>query len=869
MKLVLSLVLILTAGAAVAQTPAIPSATAPAVTTVAVNTPGAIRCAVQGNAGMVADSSNPALAGSTILQIFCTGVLSGNNAIVTIGGVAGSVLYSGAVGSNGGWQVNASVPASAPGGSSVPVVVEFDEASSDATTIAVQSFAASGSLQIQITGLPAGTVGKVHINSSFGNGFESTITSDQIFDLPPGSYTVRADSITMDGGYRRGAFPSEQVVTVAQGANTVAAVPYTAVVKPNVVALDNADASTLSIADGGNTMVLLASGPTAQLLAAGRVLVVGVTDATPEGRLVKVLTITPQGDRLMLSVVPAAFTDIFSEIDFRHSETIGFGKLRKVQLLRDGVTVSPGLSNRRALSFAAAATSQGACPAGQDLFVATLNTNLIQDPNGSVNVNGYVNVCLTFNFAFSYSTIPPRLNTLTATATLAETAHINATGVYHNSYNRQVALATVTTSPIVIVVAGLPITLSPQATFFLGSNGQVNGGFSVGLTQTASFTGGVAYNYGNVSPIFITNSSFGPDPMSLDAALTVKGYAGVTLAVKVAGVVTPSFSPDAWMQLHSDIHANPWWAVTGGLEGSASIDFNVLGIDLWHWTSGNLFPYQRTIAQASGGFFTSSAAPVLGSISPTSTRAGTGALTISAFGNNYVPDSVITFNGLALATSFVSTTQLTAVVPANSVSSAGNFAVAVSNPDTAGAKSSSQTFTVQAVLPVLSSIAVTPATITGPSASLTVTLSGPAPAGGSSVGVASTSSVLSVPSSVTVPAGQTAISIGFPVKTVTAATSPTVTATYNGSSKSTTVTVKPPPVFVSCVANPSSILLGQTTTISAQSSGGVGPFYFTVNGIAGSTLSVRPSARGVYTASVTVRDSAGQTASASCSAQVR
>jgi uncharacterized protein (TIGR03437 family) len=103
------------------------------------------------------DSSNPASAGSTILQIYCTGLgavtnqppsgsppgdqLSETTTIptVTIGGVKAQVLFSGlAPGSVGEYQVDTLVPAGSSKGAAVPVVIAIGGTTSNTVTIAVQ-----------------------------------------------------------------------------------------------------------------------------------------------------------------------------------------------------------------------------------------------------------------------------------------------------------------------------------------------------------------------------------------------------------------------------------------------------------------------------------------------------------------------------------------------------------------------------------------------------------------------------------------------------------------------------------------------------------------------------------------------------------
>lgn len=74
------------------------------------------------------------------------------------------------------------------------------------------------------------------------------------------------------------------------------------------------------------------------------------------------------------------------------------------------------------------------------------------------------------------------------------------------------------------------------------------------------------------------------------------------------------------------------------------------------------------------------APPTITSISPASAIAGGPAFTLTVNGTNFISGSTANFNGSALATTFVSATQLTAVVPASGITLAGTFNVVVTNP---------------------------------------------------------------------------------------------------------------------------------------------------------------------------------------------
>ena len=114
--------------------------------------------------------------------------------------------------------------------------------------------------------------------------------------------------------------------------------------------------------------------------------------------------------------------------------------------------------------------------------------------------------------------------------------------------------------------------------------------------------------------------------------------------------------------------------------------------------------------------------PIITTISPTSVLAGSGAFTLFVSGSNFVSGSVIDFNGAPQPTTFVSATSLTAAISASSVATAGSFSVTVTNPAPNGGTSTSSTFTVNNPLPVLNSIS--PTSVAVGSAAFTLSLSG-------------------------------------------------------------------------------------------------------------------------------------------------
>jgi len=94
-------------------------------------------------------------------------------------------------------------------------------------------------------------------------------------------------------------------------------------------------------------------------------------------------------------------------------------------------------------------------------------------------------------------------------------------------------------------------------------------------------------------------------------------------------------------------------------------------------------------------------------------------------------------------------------------------------------------------LPTVSSLTLNPTSVIGglQTSTGTVTLSGPAPAGGAQVMLSSSNGAAGVPSSVFVPAGATSATFALSTSVVLVSTSVTISASYNGTTQTATLSV--------------------------------------------------------------------------------
>jgi len=121
-------------------------------------------------------------------------------------------------------------------------------------------------------------------------------------------------------------------------------------------------------------------------------------------------------------------------------------------------------------------------------------------------------------------------------------------------------------------------------------------------------------------------------------------------------------------------------------------------------------------------FFVGNQVPTVSSISPTTRIQNGAAFTLTVNGTKFFSGSVVRWGGQGRPTTLVSSTQLTAAIPATDLANVGPVSITVYNPETGGGASNAQTLNINNPVPVISSLS--PAGATAGEPGLTLTVSG-------------------------------------------------------------------------------------------------------------------------------------------------
>ena len=292
--------------------------------------------------------------------------------------------------------------------------------------------------------------------------------------------------------------------------------------------------------------------------------------------------------------------------------------------------------------------------------------------------------------------------------------------------------------------------------------------------------------------------------------------------------------------------------------------------------------------------------PSLSSINPTSAAQGAGDTTLTLSGGSFVPTSVVQWAGAALSTTYVSSSTLTAVIPAANLATAGTATVTVFNPAPGGGTSGGKTFTINNPAPTLSSMnptsanagssdttltlsggnfnassvakwdgaslsttyypsslgtlltAVIPAANLTPGGTHTVTVTNPTPGGGTSAGLTFTVNNLTPTLSTIGPTSSTAGGPGFTLTVNGANFVTTSVVNWNGSARSTTyVSTTQLTASISAADVATAGTFPVTVTNPAPAGGTSGSVNFTVNG-APTVTSISPTSANAGSSNTTL-----------------
>jgi inosine-uridine nucleoside N-ribohydrolase len=292
-------------------------------------------------------------------------------------------------------------------------------------------------------------------------------------------------------------------------------------------------------------------------------------------------------------------------------------------------------------------------------------------------------------------------------------------------------LRSISPTSILVGSAGQTVTLS-GTNFFPDSQVLLNGS-SRTTTFISSTQVSVQLTTGDLSqvgtqPLSVSNASEGNWTSNV-VNLTVAA-ATPTLSSISPSAATAGSSPLTLTATGSSFMGNSVIQVNGAVRNTTVISGTQLSTTLTGSDLATAATLSITVATPGGGtsssvaFTVNNPAPSLSTMSPATATAGGSGFTLTVSGSNFVPGSFVQVNGANRSTTFVSATQLTAVIPASDIAVAGVLSITAFNAAPGGGTSSALTLTVNNPVPSISSVSPNPALALASSYTLTVSGTG-------------------------------------------------------------------------------------------------------------------------------------------------
>jgi uncharacterized repeat protein (TIGR01451 family) len=250
-------------------------------------------------------------------------------------------------------------------------------------------------------------------------------------------------------------------------------------------------------------------------------------------------------------------------------------------------------------------------------------------------------------------------------------------------------------------VTGTGLTLNNKTGYTLNGIGGFNGAFRVANGIVYGFAGGVAdpsttpptqLGQFNVSSAqgnqTVGGTGVAPDPAMGRVFITGETFAGTTNPVLL------SYDVNTYELLNMQ-------QFTGSAQAQDLLRWGRDGL-AWHSSLsgafGNGTPGKGQLILVRGPFVlpqwsSVNPTPGLTATNPASANHGSGNLTVSVAGSNFVPGAVVLWNNNERTTTFVDSSHLTVAIPASDLAQAGTATVVVNNPGSSN--SGSVSFTIQ------------------------------------------------------------------------------------------------------------------------------------------------------------------------------
>lgn len=358
-----------------------------------------------------------------------------------------------------------------------------------------------------------------------------------------------------------------------------------------------ADSSTLAVLSGFDLATgelrFDASTPMLEALRPDDVIVGEPTAAAPHGFLRRIHSIQQQGDGLVLQTSQANLTEAIHQGEVDATGTFGPEDLLEPTVYFEGVSVQAldqeALTLQHRLDSSDWETFGEIQPAqriGEGYsFRVGLDEVLLDVDIEGVKVRIEVTGEIFFNAGYGaglkiepcFDLPPTCLTRFEVSAGLEQTARIRIDGEAAVALDIEKHVASVPFSPIVLFIGPVPVVLVPSVDIYVGANGEVRLSFTYGVTERFAALLGARWTdergWEDIREFGLSLDGY--DTFDINASFKASVYVRPEAKILLYGLVGPSVSATAGMELDAEIPRDPVWRVRAYLIGELAFEVSL------------------------------------------------------------------------------------------------------------------------------------------------------------------------------------------------------------------------------------------------------------------------------------------------------
>lgn len=334
--------------------------------------------------------------------------------------------------------------------------------------------------------------------------------------------------------------------------------------------------------------------PTPQLnqLNIGDIIVMGVTEYTPEGLLRKVKKVTKAGGKVIIETEFGTLEEAIEDGEFYFDISLQPEDIEESLSRTAGIKPMTNKSLLRDSSY----------DFNYEIDVLAYDGDGIPETLED-NVTLLGNLSFDYNLIFSAKIADHELKNLTFKniIEIGEGININVGGsLTVKLLGKSLLKKPIRLKPITFMIGPLPVVLIPIFDLKWSIDGGIYGTLTTEVARTDTFTVGFEWSNGTAQPIADHHTEY-DSSLTSSAGFTIKGSVGPELFCKIYGVAGPYCTVGPYIKGTGDKYANPWWELKGGLHVLAGAKLEIFRITYAevHLT---VLDVSKTILQADGPF---------------------------------------------------------------------------------------------------------------------------------------------------------------------------------------------------------------------------------------------------------------------------